>query len=98
MADNQANKDKDSKDSAQNELLASLSRIYAFVKSRATTKSFSGFSFDDYIQQAKDEIKSDTKKSTRPTKLERLSKLEDEISKTIRKARDLKEDNDKPDT
>lgn len=68
------------------ELLVALAEIYTYVKSREFTKSISSFTFDDYINEAKEKIKSDTKKS-RLTKLERLSKLEEKVQKVIGQAR-----------
>jgi len=68
------------------DLLVRLSKIYAFVKSRELTKTLSSFTFDDYIDQAKNEIKSETE-TARPTKLQQLDNLEDEINKAISQAR-----------
>ena len=98
MADNTGKQKTQAEQAAQNDLLAALGRIYSYVKSRETTKTFATFSFDDYIQMTKDQIKlegSQEKKNTRPTKLERLKSIEDEIDGVIKKAKDLKEDNDK---
>lgn len=86
-----ANKTDDQED-AQNELLASLGRIYSFIKSREYTKSISNFSFDDYIYEAKNQIKSD-EKGNRLTKSQRLDQLENEIKNTIQQAKQLKNDN-----
>lgn len=88
MAENK----KDDQDDAQNELLASLGKIYSFIRSREYTKSVSNFSFDDYIDQAKNQIKSD-EKGNRRTKSQKLDQLEEEISNTIERAKQLRDDN-----
>lgn len=83
-------------EAAQNQLLASLGRIYSFVKSREYTKTIVNFSFDDYINQAKEQIKS-SDKTTRPTKYRKLELLEDEINTTIEKTKQLKQNNESDD-
>lgn len=80
---------KKSEEDQKADLLVRLSKIYAFVKSRELTKTLSSYTFDDYIDQAKDEIKSDTE-TTRPTKLQQLDDLEEEINKAISQARQTK--------
>jgi len=81
--------DKKTKEDKESDLLVRLAKIYAFVKSRELTKTLSSFTFDDYIDLAKTEIKSDTE-TIRPTKLQQLDLLEEEINKAISQAKQLK--------
>lgn len=81
--------DKKTKEDQESDLLVRLAKIYAFVKSRELTKTLSSFTFDDYIDLAKTEIKSETE-TLRPTKLQQLDRLEEEINKAISQAKQLK--------
>ena len=81
--------DQATTDNSQNELLASLGRVYSFERSRETTKALSTFSFEDYLTMAKEQIKS-SKKGSRSTKSQRLDQLEEEINKVVQRVSDLK--------
>ena len=90
MAD--TNKSKDTQDEAQNKLLAILGTIYSFVRSRELTKTLGSYSFDDYISEAKNQIKSD-KKGSRSTKLSRLDQLESDLNTALGQVQQLPDDN-----
>lgn len=85
---------KSTEESLQDELLIGLADIYSYVKSRELTKAFSAYTFDDYINDAKNQIKSDNSttesKGGRPTKIDRLAKIEELVKNTIERAKKVR--------
>ena len=76
-------------------ILIALADIYAFVKASEITKSFASKTFEDYIEEAKNQIKSDAK-GTRPTQMVRLDRLKEKVVKVIDQAKnyDLKKNSE----
>lgn len=68
------------------QVLFDLASIHSFVVSRETTKSIQSYTFEHYLQLAKDLIKSDATNG-RPTKLTRLERLNDLLNSTIEKVK-----------
>ena len=78
-------------DIKKNNLIADLGDIYSFVKGQEFTKSILGYTLDHYIEEAKDEIKSDsgTSSSARPTKLQRLANLQTKLNRVMQQAKNM---------
>jgi hypothetical protein len=73
------------------QVLFNLATIHAYVVSRETTKSIQAYNFDHYLQEAKNQIKTD-EKSSRPTKLDKLQRVADLIDSTIDKVKQFNKD------
>jgi hypothetical protein len=68
------------------QILFDLATIHAYVVSRETTKSLQAYTFEQYLTEAKNQIKSD-KEGLRPTKLDRLQRISDLLNNTIDKVK-----------
>ena len=73
------------------QVLFDLATIHTFVASRETTKSIQSYTVEHYLEQAKNQIKSDTK-GDRPTKLDRLDRIKNLVDSTIDKVKDFNDD------
>lgn len=81
-----ADKSKEIVSQLDQQILFDLATIHAYVVSRETTKSLQSYTFEQYLQQAKDQIKTDDE-TDRPTKLDRLQRISDLLNSTIDKVK-----------
>lgn len=81
-----ANKSNEIVSQLDRQILFDLATIHGYVISRETTKSLQAYTFEQYLQEAKNQIKTN-EEVTRPTKLDRLQRISDLLNSTIDKVK-----------